>query len=310
MSAANVLVNDTVRIKVHFVDINSTTNEQVDVNPVSVIVRIYNSSDQQVISTFGTSLTSSTFYYDYKPSSAGEYRIQFLGTLSDGTLISVEQQLYVSTSTVDYKPTVTLRATETIYFAADVVPLYVDPEILLPFFPEASVLQVGEIIHYYSKEVSEIYTSYSNEIINNGSALNFTAQEYIKSATACELSRTYGYGGGDDEVSVRLGDLEVRNRNSPRTLVTRANAVTWCQIATALRSEMITRKVGAKGVVVRNAGNNIPNPTTVDPLTGTSVYLSETGLYTMGVNGNITMEDNFINPNRTLKKYDWFSCNF
>lgn len=304
MSAANVLVNDTVRIKVHFVDINSTTNEQVDVNPVSVIVRIYNSSDQQVISTFGTSLTSSTFYYDYKPSSAGEYRIQFLGTLSDGTLISVEQQLYVSTSTVDYKPTVTLRATETIYFAADVVPLYVDPEILLPFFPEASVLQVGEIIHYYSKEVSEIYTSYSNEIINNGSALNFTAQEYIKSATACELSRTYGYGGGDDEVSVRLGDLEVRNRNSPRTLVTRANAVTWCQIATALRSEMITRKVGAKGVVVRNAGNNIPNPTTVDPLTGTSVYLSETGLYTMGVNGNITMEDNFINPNRTLKKYD------
>ena len=32
MSAANVLVNDTVRIKVHFVDINSTTNEQVDVN--------------------------------------------------------------------------------------------------------------------------------------------------------------------------------------------------------------------------------------------------------------------------------------
>ena len=304
MSAANVLVNDTVRIKVHFVDINSTTNEQVDVNPVSVIVRIYNSSDQQVISTFGTSLTSSTFYYDYKPSSAGDYRIQFLGTLSDGTLISVEQQLYVSTSTVDYKPTVTLRATETIYFAADVVPLYVDPEILLPFFPEASVLQVGEIIHYYSKEVSEIYTSYSNEIINNGSALNFTAQEYIKSATACELSRTYGYGGGDDEVSVRLGDLEVRNRNSPRTLVTRANAVTWCQIATALRSEMITRKVGAKGVVVRNAGNNIPNPTTVDPLTGTSVYLSETGLYTMGVNGNITMEDNFINPNRTLKKYD------
>ena len=304
MSAANVLVNDTVRIKVHFVDINSTTNAQVDVNPVSVIVRIYNSSDQQVISASATSLTSSTFYYDYRPISAGEYRIQFAGTLSDGTLIAVEQQLYVSTSTVDYKPTITLRATETIYFAADVAPLYVDPELLLPFFPEASILQVGEIIHHYSREVSEIYTSYSNEIINNGSALNFTAQEYIKSATACELSRTYGYGGGDDEVSVRLGDLEVRNRNSPRSLVTRANAVTWCQIATALRSEMIARKVGAKGVVLRNAGNNIPNPTTVDPLTGTSVYLSETGLYTMGVNGNITMEDNFINPNRTLKKYD------
>jgi len=304
MSAANVLVNDTVRIKVHFVDINSTTNAQVDVNPVSVIVRIYNSSDQQVISASATSLTSSTFYYDYKPSSAGEFRIRFVGTLSDGTLITVEQQLYVSTSTVDYKPTVTLRATETIYFAADIAPLYVDPELLLPFFPEASVLQVGEIIHHYSREVSEIYNSSSSQIVNNGSALNFTAQEYIKAATACELSRTYGYGGGDDEVSVRLGDLEVRNRNSPRSLVTRANAVTWCQIATALRSEMIAHKVGAKGVVLRNSNANIPNPNTVDPLTGTSVYLSENGLFTMGVNGNITGEDNFINPNRTLKKYD------
>jgi len=307
MSAANVLVNDTVRIKVHFVDINSATEEQVDVNPVSVAVHIYNSSDQEVVSGSATSLTSSTFYYDYTPGSAGEYRIQFLGTLSDGTLILVEQQLYVSTTTADYKPTVTLRATETIYFAADVVPLYVDPEIILPFFPEASILQVGEIIHHYSREVTEIYTSYSQEIINNGSALNFTAQEYIKSATACELSRTYGYGGGDDEVSVRLGDLEVRNRNSPRNLVTRANAVTWCQIATALRSEMIAHKIGAKGVVIRNGSNNIPNPTTVDPLTGTAIYLSETGLYTMGTNGNITLDpngDHFANPNRTLKKYD------
>jgi hypothetical protein len=307
MSAANVLVNDTVRIKVHFVDVNSATDEQVDVNPVSVSVRIYNSSDQQVVSGSATSLTSSTFYYDYKPSSAGEYRIQFVGTLSDGTLILVEQQLYVSTSTVDYKPTVTLRATETIYFAADVAPLYVDPDLLLPFFPEASVLQVGEIIHHYSREVTEIYTLSSNEIVNNGSALNFTAQEYIKAATACELSRTYGYGGGDDEVSVRLGDLEIKNRNSPRTLVTRANAVTWCQIATALRSEMIAHKVGAKGVVLRNSNANIPNPSTVDPLTGTAVYLSETGLYTMGTNGNLVINpnaDNYSNPDRTLKKYD------
>lgn len=304
MSTANVLVNDTVRIKVHFVDVNSTTEEQIDVNPVSVAVRIYNSSEQQVISGSATSLTSSTFYYDYTPSAAGEYRIQFVGTLSDGTLISVEQQLYVSTTTIDYKPTVTLRATETIYFAADLVPLYVDPEIILPYFPEASILQVGEIVHYYSREVTEIYTSYSNEIVNNGSALNFTAQEYIKAATACELSRTYGYGGGDDEVSIRLGDLEVKNRNSPRSLVTRANAVTWCQIATALRSEMIAHKIGAKGVVIRSGNNNIPNPHTVDPLTGTAVYLSEIGLYSMGTNGNITIEDNFIDPDRTLKKYD------
>jgi hypothetical protein len=70
---------------------------------------------------------------------------------------------------------------------------------------------------------------------------------------------------------------------------------------------MIAHKVGAKGVVLRNSNANIPNPSTVDPLTGTAVYLSETGLYTMGTNGNLSLNpngDNFMNPDRTLKKYD------
>jgi hypothetical protein len=30
-------------------------------------------------------------------------------------------------------------------------------------------------------------------------------------------------------------------------------------------------------------------------------------LYSMGTNGNITIQDNFIDPDRTLKKYDWSS---
>lgn len=313
MSSANVLVNDTVRIKVHFVDINSTTGEQVDVSPVSVSVKIYDSKNAIIVNDGATSSTSSAYYYDYTPTNAGNYKITFIGTLSDGTLIAVDQQLYVSTITDDYKPVVTLRSTETIYFAPDVTPLYVDPEILLAFFPDAPLLQVGEMIHHYSTEVQEIYTTTSQETQNNGSNLNFTAQEYVKAATACELSRTYNYGtGGDDEQSLRLGDLEIRNRNSPRNLVTRANAVTWCQIATALRAEMIAHKIGAKGVVLRSSGQNAPQPTTVDPLTGTSVYLSETGMYTLGTNGNMTINpnsDHFTDPDRTLKKYDWSSKN-
>ena len=40
MTTNNVLVNDTVRIKVKFVDINNATGAQILVSPTSVLVTI------------------------------------------------------------------------------------------------------------------------------------------------------------------------------------------------------------------------------------------------------------------------------
>ena len=306
MSTNNVLVNDTVRIKVYFVDTNPENGNQVEVSPVTVNVKIYNGKSEQIISTVAVSLTSSQYYYDFTPSVEDQYRINFLGLLSNGSTISVDQHLYVSTRTTDYKPTVTLGATETIYFTPDIAPLYIDPEEILSYYPEASLMQLAEIIHNYSEEVAQIYGSGDIEIQN--SSLNFTALEYIKAATACEMSRTYGYGSGDDEQSIRIGDLQISNRNSPRRMVSRSNAVTWCQIAIALRSEVIARRVGARGVVFKAAGLTAPVAASYDPITGTAVYLSETGLFTLGGNGHGQLDsdsgDNFYNPDRTLKKYD------
>ena len=74
----------------------------------------------------------------------------------------------------------------------DVDPLYLDPEALLSYFPDASLLEIGEIIYNYSTEVKAIYNLLNTE---DGSGLSFTVLEYIKAATACELSRTYGLGG-------------------------------------------------------------------------------------------------------------------
>ena len=73
----SVLVNDTVRIKVKFIDIDSATGDQVEVSPVSVYVAVENSSGTQLVSTSATSISSYEYYYDYTPSNPGQYTVKF-----------------------------------------------------------------------------------------------------------------------------------------------------------------------------------------------------------------------------------------
>jgi len=239
MSTDKVVVSDTVRITVKFKDIDSNGIE-VDLQPVSVSVIIKNSSNAVVVSESADSLTQSIYYYDYTPTIADTYTVKFTGLLANANTVVVEQKLYVSSVTEEYRPTIILKNDETIIFAADISPLYIDPDELLPYFPDASRLEIGEIIHNHSIEIKSIYNLSDSE---DGSNLSFIALEYIKAATACELSRTYGYGG-DDEVSIQLGDFQLAHKSIPRSKITRDNATTWCQIATALRKEMLANRVG------------------------------------------------------------------
>ena len=123
MTTSSVLVNDTVRIKVKFIDINASTGEQIAVSPNSVTVEIKKTDDTVVVSTAPTALTSSEYYYDFTPTSADTYKIKFFGYMPGGTTITVNQQLYVSTSSDEYKPTITLKADEVMTFAPNVTPL-------------------------------------------------------------------------------------------------------------------------------------------------------------------------------------------
>jgi hypothetical protein len=295
---ANILVNDTVRLKVKFIDVDTEGN-QIEVAPVSVLMSIKNSDNQTVISTNPTALNIYEYYYDYTPTTAGTYRVFFTGILQNNTTINVNQQIYVSTPTEDYKPTVFLREDEIIAFAADIEPLYLDPEQLLPYFPDASLLEIGEFVHNYSIEIKNIFKLLATE---DGTNIPFTAFEYIRAATCCELTRVYG-NGGDDELSVRLGDLSITNKNLPRNTLSRANATTWCQIAAMLRKEMLTSKVGIKAVQPKGlptlptigAGRNM------DPYTGLSVYYTPRDLY--GPTHIQTPDENPI-PERGIRKYD------
>lgn len=298
----SVLVNDTVRIKVKFVDINPSTGAQIPVTPVAVVVTVKKSDETVIITeniTTTGKISDSEYYYDFTPTLADTYKLTFVGNLSNGTSITVNQQLYVSTSSDEYKPSVILKADEMMTFAPDVDPLYLDPEELRPYFPEASLLEIGEALHHYSLEVKQIYSL--NDDATTAS-LSFTALEYIKAAAACDLSRTYSYGG-DDDVSVQLGDLTVTTRNLPRAEITRGNATTWCQIAAALRKEMLAGKTGPRGMLPKGlptesmgtSGKNI------DPETGKVYYLSDRELY--GPGRKILPKEDPM-PKRGIRSYD------
>jgi hypothetical protein len=302
-----VLVNDTVRIKVKFVDNNATTGEQVNVSPVSVQVNVKDAVEASIIDTNATSLSSYEYYYDFTPTDPGQYTVKFTGLLDDSTQIIVTQILYVNDPDSSYKPTVTLKANETILFAADVAPLYVDPEEVLYYFPDASLLEVGELVHHYSTEIKQMFKL---QDLDDGSTLNFTLTEYIKASACCELNRSYGFGG-DDELSLKLADLSITNRSNPRQNVNRGNAVTWCQIAAALRKEVAAARVGMRAVIPKGLPNQKVSSSGLnfDPLTGTVIYpLTGAVIYLPGRDqyGSVTNEtfQGGPIPVRGLKKFD------
>lgn len=300
MSTSNVLVNDTVKLKVKFLD-QDVNGNQVEATMSSVSVKIVNSKEEIIVNTIASQSSASEYYYNFTPTVAGAYAVTFTGITASTpskTIIS-KTNIYASTSSVEYRPTVTLRADETIIFAPDLVPLYLDPEELLPIFPDASLIEIGEMIYHYSLEIKEIY-KLGDDV--DGSTLPFTILEYIKAATACELSRTYGFGG-DDELSLKLADLEITNRSAPRQVATRSNATTWCQIAASLRREVLAKKVSMKGVMPKGfpSAKTKTSGKRVDPSTGKYVYLSDIELYGPGRTVNVKDEPSF---DRDLRQYD------
>lgn len=299
MTTQKVLVNDTVRIRVRFVDIDPNTLEEVDIEPVNVLINITDSANEEIVSEDAEPQTASSFYYDFIPTEPGEYNVKFTGILSSGNTVIVQQKLYVSSVSDNYQPVTTLRSEEVIVFAPDVDPLYIDPEELTSYFPDATLLEIGEIIHTYSVEVKSLLKLRDDQTTDD---LPFVALEYIKSATACDLSRTYEFNT-DDEVSVTLGDFTVVNRSAPRTTVSRDNATTWCQLAAVYRKEMLAGKTGPRSMQPKG----VPaKPVTTSggvrhPDTGKIIYLSDRELY--GPGRKFITKENPL-PDRDLRSYD------
>jgi len=310
---SNVLVNDTVRIKVKFIDYNPATQQQEPVSPTSVNVIIKNSDDVQIVSASATSITSSEYYYDFTPTDADQYSVQFTGLMADSTQIIVNQNLYVSDPDEEFKPTITLREDEIISFGADIAPLYVDPDEILRIFPDSSRLEIAELVHGFSNEINSIFEIKSDitnpiDLIASYGVSAFTMTQYIKASAACELTRIYGYGG-DDELSIQLADLKITNRNTPRSNITRSNATTWCQIAAALRKEIIAKRVGIKGVQPKGLPKHkgFSPSGTLDPETGSLIYINDSNTYggrDLSRPGLPSVDGDDPIPDRGLRRYD------
>lgn len=135
-------------------------------------------------------------------------------------------------------------------FASGLTPLYVAPEELAAMFPDATLLDAAEALHRASLEVEEILSLTSDEVPV------YVALDYVLAQGACILSRVYDISSGD-EVSIKLGDLSVQNQNYPKNSVSRGTASTPCELAAALRKEMLLKTTRCKATV---RGSDYPNP--------------------------------------------------
>ena len=306
--ANTVLVNDTVKITVKFIDGN-----QQEVSPTDVLVTIVDSQGTSVAAPSVNEASSSEYYINFSPTYAEKYTISFVGLIDNGPDAVASQILYVSDPDEEYKPTVTLREDEVISFGADISPLYIDPDEILLIFPDSSRLEIAEIVHGFSHEVNSIFgikpdTSDPMAVLEGYGIAPFSVYQYIRASTACELTRIYGYGG-DDELSVELADLKITNRNTPRSNITRSNATTWCQVSAALRKEIVTKRVGIRGVQPKGLPKfkGYSPSGSLDPETGALIFINDTNTYgsrDMSRPGLPSIQGDDPIPDRGIKRYD------
>jgi hypothetical protein len=135
--------------------------------------------------------------------------------------------------------------------------LLIDPSELAGLFPDATYMEIYELVHRYSLEALELLKLDADDEIPSG------ARDYVLAAAACALTRLYdlsGIGAGGDG-AFRLGDLSVESARSggAPSQMTRATASTWCELAAVLRDELITGRTGASiRAIVK--GSAYPNP--------------------------------------------------
>jgi len=256
--AQEAYLNDTIRILVTFRDFDGEVDD-----PTELYLYIYEGSASPVeSSTAETSWPAETdlvrvsvgkFYYDWTPTTTGDFVVRYYAIFGDSGATPptdvVDHEFTVIGSPTLSEDTPLGIDTE-VSFAGIISPLYVNPDELIPLFPEASELEIAEAIWVASVEVKTLL-KYSDTDIPGPLVL-----EYVRAAAACQLSRVHASSMGD-ELNIRLGDLSVTTRNSPKNIVNRGNATTWCELAAALRTEVLLKNTSAKTFV---AGSDYYNP--------------------------------------------------
>lgn len=240
---SSIHVNETIRLKVTFYEWDDSQEPEDIEDPVSVVYSIYDDAATPGLILTGTPLRESAgvYYYDWTPDTAGSYTFNFTATFADDSVDVVTSHLTVLATGASVQGA--LYADEIIPFAGVFDPMLIDPEELSSVFPDAPASEIAEQIYFASLEVVAI-----TGIDLDSTSATYLMLDYVKAAAACALSRTFDYATGDEQ-SVRLGDLDVVNRVFPKNSANRSNATTWCELAAALRKELIYENTGARAVV-------------------------------------------------------------
>lgn len=230
-------VNETILIRVVFRDWEDDDDGFGDpIDPDTVEVTVYSGADFDVVETTATAIQEDVgiYYYEFSSLVAGNFKVEFVGTFSDGSTNSV-----ASTIAVDTEVTETyLGYNYEVVFISDFDLLLVDPEEFAFIYPEVDLVDIAILVQKYSLEVQSIFGVLDEYPLS--------AYEYIRAATECALSRSYGFGQTGEDFT--LGDLSISNTTG-KTPATRAGAKTPCELAAALRQEMMRTARGMKAVV-------------------------------------------------------------
>lgn len=246
----NATVDDTIKLTATFKTWDDENEESTIEDPVLVEGFILDQNDAELDTFTPTKVTDGIYYYDWTPSVVGIYKLRFVATFADTSEDIVEETFYVETDSLATGETL-LVDTE-IKFAGVITPLCINPDELLQIFPDATELDVAEALWRASTEAHTVLQLSSD----TECPTSITALDYIKASAACDLSRVFELGDGNEQ-SMVLGDFSVTYRSFPKSSVNRGNATTWCELAAALRNEMIYKSSGVRAFV---AGAVYDNP--------------------------------------------------
>lgn len=259
--SSNIRVGQNIRVTVRFADFNVSTGTDELIGPISVTGALYQYNSTTLTYDLVSELSPivqdavGIYHYDWTTPTDGRFKLTFTGTLVNATpsTITNNRVFYVGSAS----PTTILNSQLEFKFLGELDPLYIDPEEIVRLFPEVDVVDATEVIYKVSLQMQEWF----------GTTFTITElmREYMIAATLCELSKTYmidgGMNGFGKSDSFSLGDLTINNGfgggSNTRGNVYRGNASTWCELASALKAELMKIKVTFMPVV---KGSNFENP--------------------------------------------------
>lgn len=196
--------------------------------------------------------TTGSYQYDWNvPSgmSLGSYQATWEGSIHGSTVVGQENFEVILPASVIAGELTILESDYELVFMSGVSPLYLDPESFQIYYPDASLVDITELVYFYSLEVADLI---------GGATPNSKALEYIQAAVLCALGRIYEYSPSGDETTFTLGDLSVQTRYTTSGGVKNlAQARSWCEIAALLRAEITGSTVNMKAVL---KGTRFINP--------------------------------------------------